>query len=196
MHNVRQQSNATYPLYFYMVDSADHIAGKTGLSPTVTISKNGAAFASPAGAVTEVANGWYKIAGNTTDSNTLGELLIHATGTGADPTDKAYTIVAYDPFSRLQAQLFKNTAASNFHFQMTDSGTHLPMTGLVDANFTAKTVALDAAAPASLGGTVAEVGGGIYRIALTAGETNGNVATYRFAAAGADSTTITVYPSA
>ncbi len=81
-----------------MVDSTDHVTGKTALSPTVTISKNGGAFASPFGAVTELSSGWYAIAGNATDRNTIGELLIHATGTGADPLDERYLIVPFDPF--------------------------------------------------------------------------------------------------
>lgn len=80
------------PLLFLMVSSVDHIAPKTGLSPTVTISKNGGAFAVPAGAVTEIGNGWYKVAGNATDSDTLGPLLLHATGSGADPTDEQYDV--------------------------------------------------------------------------------------------------------
>lgn len=57
-----KQSATAQPLMFFMQDSAaSRPLGKTGLSPTVTLSKNGGAFASPAGAVTEVANGWYKI---------------------------------------------------------------------------------------------------------------------------------------
>lgn len=92
-----KQSTTAYPLLFLMVDSTDHVTGKTGLTPTVTISKAGAAFGSPAGAVTEIANGWYKVAGNTTDSATLGPLILHATGTAADPVDMIYEVVAYDP---------------------------------------------------------------------------------------------------
>lgn len=114
MNKLRKQSDATYPLFFLMVDSTDHVTGKTGLSPTVTISKNGGSFASPSGAVTEVGNGLYKVAGNATDSNTVGELWIHATGTAADPTDTAYTIVAYDPFDsvRLGLTALPNAAAA------------------------------------------------------------------------------------
>lgn len=115
MNKLRKQSDSTYPLFFLMVDSTDHITGKTGLSPTVTISKNGGSFASPSGAVTEVGNGLYKVAGNATDSNTVGELWIHATGTGADPTDTSYTIVAYDPFDsvRLGLTALPNAAAES-----------------------------------------------------------------------------------
>jgi len=75
------------PLVFLMVQSSDHITGLTGASPTVTISKNGAAFASPSGAVTEISSGWYKVAGNATDTNTAGPLALHATATSGDPTD-------------------------------------------------------------------------------------------------------------
>ena len=91
-----KQSTSAKVIPFFMVDSADHIAPKTGLTPTVTISKNGAAFGSPAGAVAEIGSGWYRIAGNTTDSNTLGALLVHATGTGADPFDVIHEVVAFD----------------------------------------------------------------------------------------------------
>lgn len=88
-----KQSTTTYALVFLMVDSTDHVTGKTGLTPTVTLSKNGGAFASPTGAVSEIANGWYKVAGNATDNATLGPLILHATGTAADPTDVVYTVV-------------------------------------------------------------------------------------------------------
>lgn len=88
-----KQSTTTYALVFLMVDSTDHVTGKTGLTPTVTLSKNGGAFASPSGAVSEIANGWYKVAGNATDNATLGPLILHATGTAADPTDVVYTVV-------------------------------------------------------------------------------------------------------
>ena len=92
-----KNGSTAYPLVFMMVDSADHVTGKTGLSPTVTLSKAGAAFASPSGAVTEIGSGWYRVAGNATDSNTNGPLILHATATGADPTDALYEVVAYDP---------------------------------------------------------------------------------------------------
>jgi hypothetical protein len=90
------QSSSAKAIPFYMVDSTDHIAPKTGLTPTVTISKNGGTFAAPSGAISEVANGWYKIAGNATDSNTVGALLVHATATGADPYDIEHEVVVFN----------------------------------------------------------------------------------------------------
>jgi hypothetical protein len=95
----RLLSSTTYPIVFLMVDSTDHITGKTGLTVTVTLSKNGAAFAAAAGAVSELSSGWYALAGNATDRNTLGALALHATATGADPTDDLYEVTTVDPFA-------------------------------------------------------------------------------------------------
>lgn len=140
MNKLRKQSDTTYPLFFLMVDSTDHVTGKTGLSPTVTISKNGGSFASPSGAVTEVGNGLYKVAGNATDSNTVGELWIHATGTAADPTDTSYTIVAYDPFDavRLGLTALPNAAAEaagGLYTRGSGAGQiNQPANGQIDAN--------------------------------------------------------------
>lgn len=92
-----KHNSSSYPLVFFMVDSSDHVTAKTGLSPTITISKAGGSFASASGSVSEIGNGWYKVAGNATDSGTLGPLVLHATGTGADATDAVYEVVAYDP---------------------------------------------------------------------------------------------------
>lgn len=95
---VRDWTSSTYPFNFLMVSSTDHITAVTGITPTVTLSKNGGSFASPYGSVSEVGNGWYKLSGNASDTDTLGELILHATGTGCDPVDEKYTIVYFDPF--------------------------------------------------------------------------------------------------
>jgi hypothetical protein len=102
----RKQSSTDYPIAFLMVDEEDHVTGKTGLIPTVTISKNGAAFATADGLVSELSNGWYVLEGNADDRDTLGDLLIHVSAAGADPSDLQYAIVEYDPFTFLSASLF------------------------------------------------------------------------------------------
>lgn len=94
----RQQSTTTYPIPFFLAQATDHLTGLTGQTPSVTISKNGGAFGPAAGAVSEVGNGWYVLAGNATDRATLGALLIHAEAAGADDYDMDYYIVRYDPF--------------------------------------------------------------------------------------------------
>ena len=81
-----KQSTA-YPRSFLMVQSSDHVTGLTGATVSVALSKAGAAFAAAAGTVSEIGNGFYKIALTTADTGTLGDLAFHCTATGADPTD-------------------------------------------------------------------------------------------------------------
>lgn len=90
----RAQNSTSHPILFFMADTSDHITGLTGLTPTVTLSKNGASFVAAAGAVSEVGNGWYALAGNATDRSTEGTLVIHAEASGADPFDMDYEIDA------------------------------------------------------------------------------------------------------
>lgn len=97
MKEIKQNSTA-HPILFLLVEATDHITPREGAAPTVTISKDGGAFAAAAGAVTEVGNGWYALAGNATDRNTLGTLLIHITEASSDPADDRYVVVPWDPY--------------------------------------------------------------------------------------------------
>ena len=99
MNRSRKQSSTSYPMNFFMADSTDHIAGKTGLEPTVTISKNGGAFAAAAGAVTEIGNGWYSLAGNATDRNTLGEFSSSRRGGNRRSGRRKIYDWPHDPFN-------------------------------------------------------------------------------------------------
>lgn len=92
-------SDTSKALVFLMVLSSDKSTGATGLSPTVTLSKNGGSFNACTGTVTEIANGWYKLVPSAADVGTLGPLALHATGTAAEPKDKEYQVVAFDPYS-------------------------------------------------------------------------------------------------
>jgi cytochrome c556 len=76
-----------------MVDSTDHVTGKTGLTLTITASKNGAAFGSISPTVNERGSGWYELQLTTAHTDTLGDLALHVTGTAADPTDTLSYIV-------------------------------------------------------------------------------------------------------
>jgi hypothetical protein len=70
---------------FFMVDVADHVTGKTGLTVTAERSIDGAAFAACANAVTEVSAGVYKINLAATDTN--GDTItLKFTSAGADAT--------------------------------------------------------------------------------------------------------------
>jgi len=102
---LRKQSDTGYGLYFMLIASSDHISGLTGKSGSVVValSKNGAGGGVPAGAISEIDAtnfpGLYKVAGNATDSNTLGPLFLHAKDAASDPYDSKYDIVNYDPFA-------------------------------------------------------------------------------------------------
>jgi hypothetical protein len=78
----------------FMVDSSDHVTGKTGLSLTIKASKDGGSFSTITPTVTELESGWYKLALTTSHTDTLGALALHITSTGADPLDFADQVVA------------------------------------------------------------------------------------------------------
>jgi len=82
-----------------MVDSSDHITGKTGLSAGITkyLSKVGTA-ASATMTTVEVdatnVKGVYTLVFTTGHTDTLGDFQLHLTATGADPADYWWTVVA------------------------------------------------------------------------------------------------------
>ena len=89
--------NTARNLMVFMTDSSDHVTGKTGATLTITLSKDGAAFASITPTVTERGSGWYNLALTSTHTNTLGDLVLHITASGADPTDLREEVVAAVP---------------------------------------------------------------------------------------------------
>lgn len=84
-------STATTRMLF-MTDATDHVTGKASLTLTVTASKAGGAFATITPSVTDRGSGWYAVALTAAHTDTVGELVLHATATGADPTDKLYDV--------------------------------------------------------------------------------------------------------
>ncbi len=87
-----KQSTARNSLVF-MTDSTDNITGKSGLTLTITSSKDGATFLSITPAVTELSNGWYSLALTTAHTDTLGDFALHITATNADPYDEKHQVV-------------------------------------------------------------------------------------------------------
>lgn len=87
------QSTGPHEMVF-MTDSADHVTGKTGLTLTITASKNGGAFASISPTVTERGSGWYDLALTSSHTDTAGPLAIHITATGADAADLNRQVVS------------------------------------------------------------------------------------------------------
>jgi len=81
----------------FLTDSSDHVTGKTGATLTSTLSKDGAAFASISPSVTERGDGWYSLALTTAHTDTLGDLVLHITASGADPIDLREQVFASLP---------------------------------------------------------------------------------------------------
>jgi len=83
----------------------------------------------------------------------------------------------------------KNASFGNLEFLMVDATDHItPETGLTVTG----QMSIDGGAFASVNGAIAEVSNGIYQVDLTADDTNGDVITYRFSAAGAADRFITI----
>lgn len=95
-----KQSTARNVIVF-MTDAADNASGKTGLTLTITASKDGGAFASISPTVTERGDGWYNVALTTTHTDTLGDLALHITGTGAINTDMVFEVLEALPGGNL-----------------------------------------------------------------------------------------------
>lgn len=83
----------------------------------------------------------------------------------------------------LPQRITKNTALSAFEFTMVDDSDHV--TGLTGLTITA-TRSLDGAAFGACANSASEVGSGVYKIDLAAGDLNGNTVTLKFTATGAD----------
>ncbi len=179
-----KQNTARNKLVF-MTQTSDHVTGLTGATLTITSSQDGGDFGSITPTVTERGSGWYSLALTTAHTNTLGDLALHITATSADPTDVRWQVVSALPG---ESNIRKNTALSAFEFVMTDSATHAPITGRT----VTATVSLDGAAFAACANSVSEVASGVYKINLAAADTNGNVVTLMFTAAGSDPTLVTL----
>ncbi len=86
-----------------MVDSADHVTGKTGLAAGITkyLTKAGGTPAAETMTTAELdatnVKGVYSLVFTTTQTNTLGEYHLHLTAAGADPTDDWWEVVTYLP---------------------------------------------------------------------------------------------------
>lgn len=81
----------------FLTASSDHVTGLTGATLSITASKDGGAFASISPTVTERGDGWYSVSLTTTNTNTLGDLVLHITATSADPIDLREQVYASLP---------------------------------------------------------------------------------------------------
>lgn len=204
------KQSTPYTRMFLMVSNVDHITGLTGAaaSMVVNLSKNGGIFggnAGGAGAITEVAYGWYKVALQMGDTATGGDLAYHITATGADSTDfvdqvqaQVFTDLAIVGGSGSQRALISDNlqqgvGLNGFTFLMVNSTTGIPQAGLV------------VTAQRSLGGggfatcansaSIVDLGTGIYSINLAGSDLNAATVMLRFTASGASDLDILLIPT-
>ena len=93
----RLAQSTAYTVVFKVFLSSDHVTPATGKTVAVTLSKAGAGFGNPnAGAsnASEMTGGWYKFALDTTDTNTLGDLVLVGTATACDTADIIMMVVS------------------------------------------------------------------------------------------------------
>jgi hypothetical protein len=93
----RLAQSTAYTVMLKLFLSSDHVSPATGKTVAIKISKAGDAFADPnvgASNATEVSNGWYKFALDTTDTNTLGDLVVRGTATDCDDSEQICQVVS------------------------------------------------------------------------------------------------------
>lgn len=131
------KQSAAVNLMVFMTQAADHITGLAGATLTITISKDGGAFASVAPTVTDRGNGWYAVALTVAHTDTLGDLALRATATSADPTDLLCRVVA----GSLDADVSSRLSSAGYTAPLDAAGTRSAV-GLGSANLDTQLSAL------------------------------------------------------
>jgi hypothetical protein len=196
------------------LDATDGVTPETALTlsaASIWVSVNELAFRlksnSLACTAESLAAGWYSCPLDGTDTGNPGNMVLYAWTSGAAPVWHTYEVVAAkSEMDRLIANhrtagtfglylskgVPKNTAWADFCFAMVASSDHrTPKTGLTCGAFVSK----DAAAFASIAGTITEVANGIYQMDAAAGDMNGDMLIFRFTGTAADDTFTTVKTS-
>lgn len=123
------KQSAAANVMVFVTSSADHVAGLASATLTITASKDGAAFASISPTVTDRGNGWYNVALTASHTDTLGDLALHVTASGADPTDLLCRVVA----GSLDADVSSRLATAGYTAPLDAAGTRAAV-GLASAN--------------------------------------------------------------
>lgn len=118
---VLRQSTAVDVLIGPFVDSTDGYTAETGVSPSVSVSKNGQALAAKNDATTPThdADGYYNCELDATDTNTVGTLVLIVPGSATSlPVRHEYQVIEEDAYDAIYA-----------------SGAHPVETGDLPSNF-------------------------------------------------------------
>jgi hypothetical protein len=121
-----------------------------------------------------------------------GDLSIEAATGLVDITQSAADKVWTSTSRTLTDGIQKNAAFNNLEFLMVLTADHVtPAPGVAVTGQRS----VDGGGFVNISGAIAEVSNGIYQVDLAAADTNGDVITYKFSAATADDTFITVTTS-
>ncbi len=69
----------------------------TGKTVAVTLAKTSGDYANPSGGATnatEISNGWYYFTASTTDTGTLGDLVVKGSASGCDDSERLFVVVS------------------------------------------------------------------------------------------------------
>ena len=84
----------TAEINFLLVLASDGKTGAPGLAATVLIKKSGGTFVAAANSATSTGYGWYTLNLSAAETNTNGDLIVHASGPGTDQTDRLFAVEA------------------------------------------------------------------------------------------------------
>ena len=112
------QLNQQNRIDFVMVDATGTEVSGLGAGFTLTLSKNGGAFAASAGTKAEIGNGWYTYLATAGEADTIGPVAVKATGAGAVQQNLEYVVKQ------------RNPGAIAFTYTVTNSVTLLPIEGV------------------------------------------------------------------
>lgn len=137
----RLAQSTAYTVVFKVFLSSDHVSVATGKTVAITLSKAGGAFGNPnVGALnaTEISGGWYKAALDTTDTGTLGDLVLVGTATSCDTADIGMQVVSAttNGATNLDAAITSRLASGNVTVGTNNDKTGYSITGTVSANIT------------------------------------------------------------
>ena len=109
MREIKQNTDANIKIF--LADEADHITGKTGLSASLSAElckDDETSFSSitTAASASEIEYGWYNL--DLTNANghtdTIGDIIIRATATGADSAERLLNVV-----ENIESDTYTNT---------------------------------------------------------------------------------------
>jgi hypothetical protein len=118
---------------FYLQDeSGVEVTGLAGTF-TISVSKNGGAFAAGTGTKAEIGSGWYSYTLTAGETDTDGPLALKVTGTGVDQQNLLYQVSGSTWEAAAGANILSSTEAANVLRCETDDPDMLALLPLVDS---------------------------------------------------------------